>query len=114
MNARVRIVGGSVEHVSFRCPGCGDHHTVPIAGPSAWQWNGSLDRPSLTPSLLVRSGHFAPHWKQGDACWCGKGYGFACYQCHSIVTDGRILFCGDSSHALSGQTVDLPDAEGTS
>jgi len=27
------------------------------------------------------------------------------------VTDGRIMFAPDSTHALSGQTVDLPELD---
>ena len=42
------------------------------------------------------------------------GYRFDCpdnpaSRCHSFITDGRISFCGDSEHALAGQTVDLPE-----
>lgn len=70
-----------------------------------------LDRPTLTPSISVSSGHYASHWKPGDGCWCGKDYGFSCYRCHSVVTDGRIMFCTDSTHALAGQTVDMPDID---
>jgi hypothetical protein len=29
--------------------------------------------------------------------------------CHYIITAGRIQFCADSTHALAGQTIDLPD-----
>jgi len=29
--------------------------------------------------------------------------------CHSFVTDGRIQFLTDCTHALAGQTVDIPD-----
>lgn len=76
-------------------------------GDQAWSWNESVTLPTIQPSLDVRSGHYARHWKPGDECWCGKDYGFTCYQCHSIVTDGWIFFCPDSSHALAGQTVDL-------
>lgn len=95
--------------ISFRCPGCGDAHHVPTSGPTAWSWNGSRESPTITPSIDVKSGHYAPHWKPGDECWCGKNYGFECYRCHSVVTDGKIMFCADSTHALAGQTVDLPD-----
>lgn len=95
--------------LAFDCPGCGDTHTIPIAGEVTWTWNGSLELPTFTPSLRVRSGHYAPHWKPGDGCWCGHDYGFTCYECHSVITDGRIAFCADSSHALAGQTVDMPD-----
>lgn len=29
--------------------------------------------------------------------------------CHYFIKAGRIEFCGDCTHALKGQTVDLPD-----
>ena len=32
-----------------------------------------------------------------------------CRVCHTFVTDGRIQFLSDCTHALAGQTVDLPD-----
>lgn len=105
--ARVRSDGASV---SFKCPGCGDEHRVPVqSAATSWSWNGSVDRPTLFPSLMVRAGHFAPHWKQGDACWCGKDYPFQCYQCHSFIRDGKIEFLADCSHKLAGQMVDLPE-----
>jgi hypothetical protein len=31
--------------------------------------------------------------------------------CHSFVTDGKIQFLGDCTHALAGQTVELPEQE---
>jgi uncharacterized protein DUF6527 len=102
--------------VSFKCPGCCDTHTVPVEETpergALWSWNGSLDKPTLSPSLAVTSGHHTSYWKPGDECWCDKDYGFSCYRCHSIITDGRIMFCADSSHALAGQTVDLPEIGG--
>jgi hypothetical protein len=105
--ARVKLHG---DCVTFKCPGCGDTHVVPVPPhPRAWTFNGSIDKPTLSPSILVRSGHHAPHWKPGDNCWCGKDYGFSCYVCHSFVRDGRIEFCADSTHALAGKTVDLAD-----
>lgn len=104
--AKLRL---NTEGVSFRCPGCGDTHHVPTSGGHAWQFNGDAEKPTLSPSILVRSGHHAPHWKPGDNCWCGKDYGFTCYLCHSFVRNGRIEFCADSTHALAGQTVDLAD-----
>ena len=108
MTRRVR----TTEHgISFRCPGCGDVHAIPMSGTPAWGWNGLIDRPTVSPSIDVKSGHYASHWKPGDGCWCDKDYGFKCYRCHSTITDGRITFCTDSTHAMAGQTVDLPDAD---
>lgn len=97
----------------FRCPGCGGNHMVKVGdGPGPrWGWNGSGDAPTFTPSILVRSGHYA-HGGQRGNCWCtcdDPGRAFRCAQCHSFVTDGRIQFLSDCTHALAGQTVDLPD-----
>lgn len=95
--------------ISFKCPGCKDTHTIPIEGPKAWSWNGSFDKPTIHPSLNVTTGHYTKHWKKGDSCWCGKNYNFSCYRCHSIISEGKIFFCPDSTHILSGRTVDLED-----
>lgn len=92
---------GSPYGICFDCPGCGDSHGVPTGtSHNAWGFNGDMDRPTLTPSILVR-------WKASD-----PSDPDAVAQesvCHSFVTDGRIAFCSDSTHALAGQTVDLPD-----
>ena len=41
----------------------------------------------------------------------GKYYqpGIGSRICHHFVTEGKIQFCGDCTHALRGQTVELPD-----
>ncbi|MDR9177920.1 DUF6527 family protein [Burkholderia multivorans] len=83
----------------FDCPGCGFLHAVypqdcDAPGYPKWAWNGSLDSPTLTPSLLVT--------------WPERGIE---KRCHSFITDGQIQFCSDSSHALSGQTVPIPEWE---
>jgi hypothetical protein len=41
--------------------------------------------------------------------------GYPGFCCHSVITDGKIFFCSDSTHVLKGTTVDLPDilAEGS-
>lgn len=77
-----------------------------------WGYNDNHAAPTFTPSILIRSGHFIPGHK-GPECWCtsaeGKEWGFKCAVCHSFVTDGKILFLGDCTHALAGKTVELPD-----
>lgn len=98
--------------VAFMCPGCGMMHFVVVDGSRGWTWNGDGDRPTITPSVLVRTGHFVePQGKHcdqsGDPDWpCD------CLRCHSFVEAGRIRFLGDCTHTLAGQTVDLPDAPG--
>ncbi len=79
----------------FHCPGCGCSHPFEVEAPggSGWTWNGSLEKPTFSPSLLC------------NGPWLER-------RCHSFVVDGRIQFLGDSYHELAGQKVDLPDWDG--
>jgi hypothetical protein len=83
-------------YAMFWCPGCDSPHGLSTStageGPH-WQWNEDADRPTLTPSLLSNPGREVPQL----------------HLCHSFITDGRIQFLGDCTHALAGQTVDLPE-----
>lgn len=108
--------------VSFRCPGCHHHHTLPVGDVSEgprWGFNGDLERPTITPSILARGGCYAdPTCCQGeDAEYCDRDKPAdadgmkVCQLCHSFVTEGRIQFLDDCTHDLRGQTVDLPDLE---
>lgn len=82
----------------FVCPGCekfgkgGGLHSLPVntskASPS-WQWNGDLEKPTITPSILTRI---------GDSMVC-----------HSYLTDGVFKFLGDCTHSLANQEVEIPD-----
>lgn len=96
----------------FECPGCASDprlapfkydrsHSIPTTGDKAWGFNGNVDKPTFTPSILVH-----PHGARDD-----KNEVFQTPRCHSFVTDGRIQFLGDCTHALAGQTVDLPEIE---
>jgi len=86
------IEGGGL---MFWCPGCDGAHMVRTGvGPGPrWGYNGNPDKPTFTPSILVNPGGETP----------------GVPLCHSFVVDGRIQFLSDSTHALAGQTVDLPD-----
>ena len=102
--------------ILFWCPGCDGAHQVMVGeGPGPrWGYNGNPDAPTFTPSVLVRSGHYC-NGQEGKDCWCnyekrfGRPAPVKCTVCHSFVTDGRIQFLDDCTHALAGQTVDLPD-----
>lgn len=100
-------------HLAFWCPGCKEIHVISIC--NAWKWNGDAERPTFTPSILVKTGHYLTTHKNGDACWCtfAKEHPTVsapkCTLCHSFITDGKIQFLGDCTHDLVGQTVDLPD-----
>jgi hypothetical protein len=84
-------------------------------GGPAWTWNNDPVKPTFTPSVLVRSGHYMPE-HVGPDCWCTYNAArpddpssFKCSVCHSFVTDGNIQFLSDCTHALAGQTVPLPE-----
>jgi hypothetical protein len=87
----------------FWCPGCDGAHQVGVGeGPGPrWGYNGNPEAPTFTPSVLVR-------YNGVDAGIDGAPPAI----CHSFVTDGRIQFLSDCTHALAGQTVDLPDFDG--
>lgn len=69
-------------------------HRIPTApeGPPhpVWSFNGSVDSPTLSPSVLTKVG---PNGKV----------------CHSLVRDGMIQFLSDCNHSLAGQTVPVPE-----
>lgn len=67
----------------FKCP-CGKIHAFSA---QRHTWNGSMDKPTLQPSLLC-------DW--GEA------------RCHSYMREGQIQFCSDS-YKFAGQTLEIPD-----
>lgn len=85
------------------CPGCEEASifhvaredgSLPAFGP-CWEWDGNLESPTISPSLLTQGG------RQGSG-----------HVCHSFIRDGKWEFLTDSTHALAGQTVPmvpLPD-----
>lgn len=97
--------------VHFHCPGCDDVHGVTVdEGPVVWGWNGDLELPTFTPSLLVRGNQWPkdeyPEYYKATHPEVAPGDDTVC---HSFVTDGRIQFLGDCTHELAGQTVELPE-----
>jgi len=76
----------------FHCPGCDKIHVVD----QRWAFNNDLDKPTISPSLLVR-------------------YPCAGVEeiCHSFIKDGAIQFLSDCTHKMAGATVDIPDFETT-
>ena len=73
------------------CPGCGRRHQIKVAPhPEGWGWNGDFDQPTITPSILSKGGQ---------------------HICHAYITNGQIQYLADSTHALAGQTVNLPECQ---
>lgn len=96
MASKIHIAKGEGEHIGqdqywFFCPGCGNCH----AFGHTWTFNGDLERPTFTPSLLV-------FYTQPET-------NARIPLCHSFVTDGKIQYLADCPHKLAGQTVELPD-----
>jgi Family of unknown function (DUF6527) len=89
-------------HLWFWCPGCQTNHAVTVDGSRGWSWNRSCEAPTITPSIAVTY-PANPDADEAFAEWRKER------RCHSFVTDGRIQFLSDSTHALAGQTVDLPE-----
>ena len=79
---------GSIQYWFF-CPGCENHHAYTVP---RWTFNGDMERPTFTPSLLCNADHIPS-------------------RCHLFMTDGKIQFLSDCHHKLAGQTVEMEDCE---
>jgi hypothetical protein len=105
----------------FFCPGCLHRHTIRVGegyGPH-WVWNGDMDKPTFTPSILITGRKFTPKGRADYEAWyaagCQKNEDGSLHKfenaescCHSFITDGQIQFRSDCTHELAGQTVPLP------
>ena len=105
------VVGGGL---TFWCQGCKKAHTVWVGdGPGPqWGWNGDVDKPAFTPSVLVTvtqcltdEQHAA--WRRGEPLADPVPT-----RCHTFVgcngaQPGEIVFLSDCTHALAGQTLPL-------
>ena len=101
----------------YHCQGCGHAHQVWVgegSGPR-WGWNGDIERPTFTPSVLVTGRDFTDKGEAAFKAWHDAGcpkpapeFESADVRCHTFITDGRVQFLSDCTHALAGQTLDLP------
>lgn len=91
VSGKLRSVEGGLGHW---CPGCEEMHVIPTdrANGRGWAFDGNLACPTFSPSARI-----AAAWEEGPTC------------CHYFLKAGRLQFCADSTHALAGKTVDLPD-----
>lgn len=103
MKAELLSIGWTDPHerIVWRCPGCKCNHGVPVPPHRlAWDWNTSLDAPTLHPSVLIT-------YNGADA---GKP-GALPARCHCFIHDGQIKFLGDCTHELAGKTVPMEEVE---
>lgn len=79
----------------FYCPGCRKKHAVwthSLPGKAVWSFNGLLEKPTFSPSILVTRTEGSEQVQK---------------VCHSFVRNGRIEYLSDCTHALAGQTVEM-------
>jgi len=103
----------SEDGFTFWCAGCGETHHIRVGVPGrpCWSFDGNVERPTFSPSILV-SGLQSINDERGD--WTGeyrRGPDGKALEmvCHSFISSGRMQFLADCTHALAGQTIDLPD-----
>lgn len=85
----------------IECKGCDELHYIKVDGKlpnghGPWGFNKNQDSPTFTPSVNI---HWAaiPDLNKPER------------RCHFVITDGKIQYCGDCTHSLKGQTIELPD-----
>jgi hypothetical protein len=100
-----KATGSDCMRIMHWCPGCNEVHGYRINAPDrpSWSFDGNWENPTITPSMRIfvtetedENERPLPHPVERTLC-------------HYFITAGKIIFCGDSPHALAGQTVDLPD-----
>lgn len=103
---------GALVGYSFYCPGCEYRHVFYVHQPYknkdgrelVWQFSGDMDKPSFTPSLVELTGSFAePTFIDPPE--------IPPTRCHLVMTNGVINFCGDCTHALASQAVEVPNSD---
>jgi len=74
-------------------------HAIPAKpiNKDGWEFNENLQLPSFVPSILVNGN---PNFINPEVP-----------RCHLFVTNGKIHYCGDCTHQLSGQVVEMKDEE---
>ena len=87
------------------CPGCNSGHEITVDEPNSsgarWTFDGNVKAPTFSPSinLKINTPDMGKHYQPDVASTV----------CHYFIRAGKIQFLGDCTHALRGQTVDLPD-----
>ena len=98
---RMKELGYTDADYLFFCPGCKCDHGVWTTErnrlQAIWSFNGNLDKPTVSPSILVR-------WTKTTGTVEDK-------VCHSFINDGKIQYLSDCTHELAGQTIELPEYE---
>lgn len=113
---RYSTYGGTERGFAHWCPACGETHqftterNTPGERPM-WTFDGNAEAPTFSRSMKITGkqtvkdaeGEWTGEWVRGPD---GKPID---YCCHYILTAGVLNYCGDSTHAMSGQAIPLPD-----
>jgi hypothetical protein len=88
------------------CPGCEETHLIP----NSWSFNGSVEVPTFNPSVKITGNKRVMIDGRWTGNWVCDAEGSAVDNCcHYFLHTGQLQFCGDSTHALAGKIVVLPD-----
>ena len=83
--------------LAWWCPGCRETHSIYVDA-QGWVWNGSVERPTISPSILARFSRDVPPAEPEAVV------------CHSFIRDGVVEFLGDCTHDLAGRSVPMDPA----
>lgn len=86
----------------FFCPACRCGHYFN----NTWTWNGDWEKPTVSPSILVRSIRDITDDEHAKIM-AGEKLDIPKTICHSFVKEGKIEFLSDCTHELAGKTVNL-------
>lgn len=119
LSAKLRNAAGG--KVTYFCQGCDMPHQVRVRqeepGP-VWGWDGNVDAPTFTPSVLVTYDHMSEAGRErGQAFRAQHGRDPTREElpydehhvCHTFIRAGMVQFLSDCTHGLAGQTLPLPD-----
>lgn len=118
VGAKLRSYGTSGTSRGFAhwCPACREVHVFiterNVPAPPMWTFNGDTAAPTFSPSMKITGkeierdaeGKWTGEWVRDPST--GQARDFCC---HYILTAGVLNYCGDSTHAMKGQSVPLPD-----
>jgi len=85
------------DHIQYKCPACGWHDLpvkVIVKENRSWEWNGDLEKPTITPSVR--------HFHNGM-----PAEGIKPFCCHYYIRNGVFEFLPDCTHDKAGQTIPM-------
>lgn len=91
---------------SHWCPGCEEAHTIP----DSWSFDGNVVVPTFNPSIRITGKQRVVVEGKWTGGWVRAADGEAIdVCCHYHLHGGVLKFCSDSTHALAGKNVPLPE-----